>query len=147
MSEYKQPISLMDFGIAIHESSDEQIHQIHERLQVSLHRLAESNKLMKRLMDKETAAKGVKGDNEENDDEEFNPVTEDDIKIYTESIAENERTIANQIERCKIIEEELGVRNLKVRHPQLDEVNDSTFPPSSEKPALPISTDNDTYNV
>ncbi|TID21145.1 hypothetical protein CANINC_003425 [Pichia inconspicua] len=141
MSEYKQAISLVDFQLAIKDSSDEQLHSILQKLQTSISRLEESNQLMEKLMNKEQREKVVSGS--EDDEDEFNPITDEDIKIYTESIRENKFVIQNQKDRCKIIEEELNVRNLPVTK-SFNDIKKSAFVdyPSFDT-GIPISTDND----
>lgn len=137
MSEYSRPISLMDFQIAIKDSSDEELHNILGKLRLSIHRLEESNKLMDSLMNKEK-----KHQEELGSDDEFGPVTEEDTKIYLDSINENLTVLRNQKERCNLINDELSYRNVKIR---MDEPTTGPEPVGLEtaKNPIPISTDND----
>lgn len=123
MSEYKRPISLIDFQIAIRELSDSDLDSIFHKLQNSITRLVDSNNLMQNLMDKEKN-KGNKEfdykEEEEDDDDEFNPVTDNDIEIFINSINENKIVIDNQLQRCEIIKNELDIRNMPVNtHPDI----------------------------
>lgn len=144
MSEYKQAISLVDFELAIRDSSDEQLSFILGKLETSIARLEDSNELMEKLMNKEQKQRAGSG-SEEDEDDEFDPVTNDDVKIYVESIRENKLVIENQISRCKIIEDELNNRNLPVSSNNFTDikksVNVSEYP--SFDNGIPISTDND----
>lgn len=142
MSEYKQAISLVDFQLAIKDSGDEQLQTILEKLITSISRLEESNQLMRKLMNKEQKEK-KEGSGSEGEEDEFNPVTDDDIKIYKESIKENEFVIQNQQDRCRIIEEELGIRNLPVVKSFTDVKKSSSVDYPSFDTGIPISTDND----
>lgn len=106
MSEYKRPISLVDFEIAIKDISDEELKLINKKLEVSIRRLQESNELMENLMDKE------KRETLLNQDNEFEIPTDEDIKIYKDSINENKNVIENQNSRCKLIADELQNRGI-----------------------------------
>lgn len=146
MSEYKQPISLVDFEIAIKDTSDNELLKIKNNLLVSIQRLKDSNKLMANLMNKELHNK------QKNkiiiDDDEFNIPTDDDIKIYTDSINENNLVIENQSKRCGIINDELKIRNLSSKNDN-DIAATATFDahkhslPDLMPNSIPISTDND----
>lgn len=142
MSEYKRPISIIDFQLAIRDSSDEQLALILERLENSVARLKDSNKLMESLMKKE---KKQNYDGEE--DDEFGPVTEDDVKIYRDSIAENMVVMNNQQERIEILREELKNRNLHRQVRLDDSASDRPFqgmsPNKYDSTTIPMSTDND----
>ncbi|CAI8507356.1 hypothetical protein CAS74_002418 [Pichia kudriavzevii] len=142
MSEYKRPISIIDFQLAIRDSSDEQLALILERLENSVARLKDSNELMESLMKKE---KKQNYDGEE--DDEFGPVTEDDVKIYRDSIAENMVVMNNQQERIEILREELKNRNLHRQVPLDDSASDRPFqgmsPNKYDSTTIPMSTDND----
>lgn len=142
MSEYKQAISLVDFQLAIKDSSDEQLHIILGKLQTSIGRLIESNELMQRLMNKEKKEK-AESRSEDDEDDEFDPVTDHDIKIYCESIKENELVIENQKDRCQIIEEELNIRNLPGNSSFADVKQSAHADYASFNNGIPISTDND----
>lgn len=150
MSEYKRPISLMDFEIAVHDLPDQELGSILENLHVSISRLIQSNELMQSLMDKEKKkiekthiAEGeVAGEEKEDDgddnDDEFDTPTKDDIKIYLDSISENGVVIENQQARCRIIENELELRNLPSSRPQ-----DTQHRSSQNSNDVQISTDNE----
>lgn len=142
MSVYKRPISLMDFEIAVHDLSDQELGSILEKLHVSISRLIQSNELMQSLMDKEKKkceeTHIADGEVAEEDDE-FDTPTKDDIKIYRDSISENEVVIENQRARCRIIENELELRNLPSSRPQ-DAQHYRSLQNSND---VPISTDNE----
>ena len=140
----------MDFEIAVHDLPDQELGSILENLHVSISRLIQSNELMQSLMDKEKKkiekthiAEGeVAGEEEEDDgddnDDEFDTPTKDDIKIYLDSISENGVVIENQQARCRIIENELELRNLPSSRPQ-----DTQHRSSQNSNDVQISTDNE----
>lgn len=143
MSEYKRPISLMDFEIAVHDLPDQELGSILEKLHVSISRLIQSNELMRSLMDKEkkkseNIAEGEVAGEDDDDDDEFDTPTKDDIKIYLDSISENGMVIENQQARCRIIENELELRNLPSSRPQ-----DTQHRSSQNSNDVQISTDNE----
>lgn len=152
MSEYKRPISLIDFEVAVRELSDEELSTILGKLHVSISRLVQSNELMQKLMDKEKkksenlhlSEEIVLEDGQEaeedadSDGDEFDTPTKEDIQIYIDSISENKLVIDNQKARCHIIENELELRHLPKSQPQMGQ---ETGHRSTND--LMISTDND----
>lgn len=152
MSEYKRPISLIDFEVAVRELSDEELSTILGKLHVSISRLVQSNELMQKLMDKEKkksenlhlSEEIVLEDGQEaeedpdSDGDEFDTPTKEDIQIYIDSISENALVIDNQKARCHIIKDELEMRHLPKSQPQMSQ---ETGHHSANN--LMISTDND----
>jgi hypothetical protein len=153
MSEYKRPISLIDFQIAIKDSSDKELFNILERLNNSITRLNDSNNLMEKLMNNELTEKDKKNGKIIINSEELDIPTADDINIYIDSINENKLVINNQLQRRKLINDELSFRNLSnnnynTNNPNNKQLDSSKSPssinyPSFENNLTPLSTDND----
>lgn len=126
MSEYKKPISIVDFQLAIKDLSDGELKTIKQKLETSLFRLKESNELMEKLMKGEITSSSSAsksntqdggndtGNGNDNDDDvdEFDEmeINQNDINLFKESISENETVINNQQERIKSIDNELSYR-------------------------------------
>ncbi|QPG73341.1 hypothetical protein FOA43_000651 [Brettanomyces nanus] len=137
MSDIQRPIEMNDFVAAIKDIGDDQLYQVMKRLTNSIRKLGQSNLLMTDLMNRDIE----KANQDDNDtDGSYEIPTDDDAKLYRESIQGNERVIDNQQLRIVAIDLELerrgsknvrGIKNLAVK--QL------------EKPS--ISTDNDVVDI
>ncbi|GMF00477.1 unnamed protein product [Ambrosiozyma monospora] len=130
MSDAKGPISISEFKLAIKDLSDGELKTIKQRLTVSIQRLNDSNKLMGKLLKKQLSkiAKEnyddeVNGDSKVNvqtgdavnedgddDDDDYENVSDGDVQLFKESIGENEKVIYNQVQRIEAIDEELTNR-------------------------------------
>ncbi|ODV85351.1 hypothetical protein CANARDRAFT_17381 [[Candida] arabinofermentans NRRL YB-2248] len=111
MSELSRPISLSEFSLAIKDLSIDELKNIKKKLDISINRLEESNKLMSELLARVNKQQQSSADNDDDDDDdEFDTVDESDELIYKESIKSNEFVIENQINRIEKINEELSYR-------------------------------------
>lgn len=92
MSSLSEPITLDHFRDALKDLSDENLESIRGQLQLSLRKLRETN---------DELAHEIKATEDA-----------DDLKIYHDTIVENEVVIKNQTERYKVLETELAKRGV-----------------------------------
>ncbi|VEU20949.1 DEKNAAC101838 [Brettanomyces naardenensis] len=140
MSDIQRPIEINDFSVAIRDLTNEQLNTVKRRLTNSVAKLEQSNGLMTDLMnnDIEKANRDSLGDDDDDTDNGYEKVTDDDAKLYKDSIRGNEKVIDNQKLRVVAIDLELESRGSAVSEKDLD-IPASTGPIISTV----ISTDND----
>ncbi|KAL6948793.1 hypothetical protein ACO0QE_001266 [Hanseniaspora vineae] len=110
-----KPIKVNEFIIAIRSVSDEELVTLENEIKTSLRHLESSNARMQEL--KKKALAQIKGDDTDFEaahlpDEDVDQGLQADVKLYEESIRENESVIDNHHQRIAAVENEKEHRGL-----------------------------------
>lgn len=129
----QRPIQLEEFAISIQTMATADLEKTRAQIASHLHRLTDSNSLMKDLMKDEINSRGNTPlvDN----DDQFNEVDANATKIYTDSINENLVVLENQRARIMAIDSEIANRQ--------NDDNTTTTPKIEKSRGSAITTDND----
>lgn len=132
MSAAKRPIQLEEFTLLVRDLADQELEGVAKLIKNSMTKLHNSNELMGTLLKE---LEDMKTSQEDRDvyEESNDSTLEDDIKLYRESIYENEVVLLNQELRMEILSLELESRG------KLDVIMDEV----KMKKAENISQDND----
>ncbi len=117
MPEYSAPIQLHEFSMAIKDISDEQLRLLNGKINTSINKLLESNKIMLALANGNTkgANEFILSKNEDkilDTDDFLAEPTDEDAQLYIHTVEENKKVILNQKSRLLALNQELQRRGL-----------------------------------
>lgn len=98
---YNKPIKLEDFKLAIHDMTVSELNQVKHEIQNSRRHLVTSNSFLEKYI------MTLKGEKDEIEGEKLEELDEDDIKLFEDSIRDNEHILENYDARLAAVDEEV----------------------------------------